>query len=43
MEVLSDLFREEGQPEYIHSDNGNEFRAKELVKWLDKLDVKTAT
>ena len=42
MEVLTSLFQEEGCPDYIRSDNGSEFKAKELVKWLDELGVKTA-
>ena len=41
MQVLTDLFQKEGRPEYIRSDNGSEFRARELVKWLDELGVKT--
>ena len=40
MEVLTDLFGKR-QPKYIRSDNGSEFRAKELVKWLEELGVKT--
>ena len=26
-------------PEYLHSDNGGQFIAKELHAWLDKMDV----
>ena len=40
MEVLANLFGKR-LPEYIRSDNGSEFRAKKLVKWLDDLGVKT--
>ena len=40
MEVLADLFSKR-LPKYIRSDNGSEFRAKELVKWLDGLGVET--
>ena len=40
-DVLLDLFFREVQPAYICSDNGSEFRAKELVEWLDDLCVKT--
>ena len=42
MEVLRDLFFREGLPAYIRSDNGSEFRAKELVAWLEELGVETA-
>ena len=42
MEVLRDLFFREGCPDHIRSDNGSEFRAKELVAWLADLGVKTA-
>jgi len=31
-----------GNPEYIRSDNGGEFIAKELRKWLPDIDVKIA-
>ena len=41
MQVLTDLFQKKGLPDYIRSDNGSEFKAKELVKWLDELSVKT--
>ena len=41
MQVLTRLFQEEGRPKYIRSDNGSEFRARELVKWLDDLGVET--
>ena len=41
MQVLTDLFQKEGLPDYIRSDNGSEFTAKELVKWLEELGVKT--
>ena len=39
---LSSLFLTKGIPDYIRSDNGSEFTANELQKWLRKLDVKTA-
>ena len=42
MEVLQDLFFREGCPTYIRSDNGSEFRAKEMVAWLEELGVETA-
>ena len=41
MAVLRDLFFREGHPAYIRSDNGIEFRAKELVAWLEDLGVET--
>jgi transposase InsO family protein len=31
-----------GIPEYIHSNNGPEFIAKDLRKWLSGISVKTA-
>ena len=42
MDVLRNLFFREGRPAYIRSNNGSEFRAKELVEWLAELGVKTA-
>ena len=42
MEVLRDLFFRESQPDYIRSDSGSGFRAKELVEWLEDLGVKAA-
>lgn len=40
-ELLSKLFVEKGRPEYIRSDNGAEFTAKALMKWIKDLRVKT--
>ena len=40
--ILSELFLQEGMPDYIRSDNGSEFTAKTLKDWLHKLKVKTA-
>ena len=40
--ILSELFLQEGIPDYIRSDNGSEFTAKTLKDWLHKLKVKTA-
>ena len=40
--ILSELFLQEGMPDYIRSDNGSEFTAKTLKDWLLKLKVKTA-
>lgn len=42
IDVLSTLFLTKGIPEYIRSDNGSEFTAEVLQKWLKELDVKTA-
>ena len=39
--VLARLFIERGRPEYIRSDNGAEFTAKELMRWLKALKVST--
>jgi putative transposase len=39
--VLAKLFIERGRPEYIRSDNGAEFTAKELMRWLKALNVST--
>lgn len=41
LEVLCDLFKTRGIPEYIRSDNGPEFIAKYLRKWLAKFKVNT--
>ena len=38
---LFELFIFRGIPEYIRSDNGPEFTAKEVRKWLARLGVKT--
>ena len=37
--VLADLFLKRGLPQFIRSDNGPEFIAKELMKWFKSLDV----
>lgn len=42
LEVLAELFLVEGTPDYIRSDNGAEFSAKEVRKWLGLVGVKTA-
>lgn len=39
--ILADLFVEHGVPEHIRSDNGPEFIAKKLVKWLEEIGVRT--
>jgi len=41
VEVLRYLFAVRGVPKLIRSDNGPEFVAMELCKWLDQADVKT--
>jgi transposase InsO family protein len=41
IEVLSDLFITRGIPKHIRSDNGSEFTAKAIRKWLADLGVKT--
>ncbi len=38
---LFELFILRGIPEHIRSDNGSEFTAKEVRKWLTRLSVKT--
>jgi putative transposase len=42
LDTLAELFVHRGTPEYILSDNGAEFTAKALRKWLKKVDVNTA-
>ncbi len=37
---LADLFCSRGIPEYIRSDNGSEFTAKSVRKWLNELGAK---
>ena len=41
IECLTDLFIENGVPEYIRSDNGSEFAAKAVREWLKSIGVKT--
>ena len=41
MERLTELFILRGVPEHIRSDNGSEFTAKAIRKWLGRLNVKT--
>ena len=41
IEGLADLFIAKGIPEYIRSDNGPEFTAKVVRKWLERLGVVT--
>jgi len=40
LERLTDLFAQRGAPDHIRSDNGTEFTAKRVRKWLDKLSVR---
>ena len=40
LEVLLDLFPERGVPVHIRSDNGSEFIAKKVRKFLSRLSVK---
>lgn len=41
LERLSDLFVRRGVPDYIRSDNGPEFTAKNVRQWLEQVEVKT--
>jgi len=41
LEVLYELFLLKGVPEHIRSDNGPEFTAKEVRRWLNRVGVKT--
>ncbi len=41
IETLADLFLVHGAPMFIRSDNGSEFIAEALRKWLSELNVKT--
>jgi putative transposase len=41
IDTLLDLFIMKGLPDYIRSDNGSEFTAQLVRKWLAKLQVKT--
>lgn len=40
IEVLTDLFVERGVPVHIRSDNGSEFIAKRVRRWLERLQVR---
>lgn len=42
IDVLSELFLERGVPEHIRSDNGPEFVAEALRKWIAAVGAKTA-
>lgn len=41
LERLSALFIRRGVPDYIRSDNGTEFLAKMVRRWLQRADVQT--
>ena len=41
LEVLADLFARYGPPEHLRSDNGPEFTAKLVRRWLARLGVQT--
>jgi len=41
IEQLFYLFIFRGAPEYIRSDNGPEFTAKAIRRWLNRLEVNT--
>ena len=41
LHCLTDLFAKHGPPEYIRSDNGPEFIAKNVRSWLGRIGVKT--
>jgi putative transposase len=41
IEVLEQVFAERGVPEYLPSDNGPEFIARAIQRWLEKRQVKT--
>ena len=41
LETLGDLFVSRGPPEYLRSDNGPEFCAQAVKRWLNRLQVKT--
>lgn len=41
LDRLAELFVYPGVPDYIRSDNGPEFTANTVRKWLDRMGVKT--
>jgi putative transposase len=41
IDQLTDLFVCRGTPEHIRSDNGSEFTARSIRRWLHRLGVKT--
>ena len=40
VEFLAELFLKRGLPYYIRSDNGPEFTAKVVQRWLEKFEMK---
>jgi putative transposase len=42
IEQLEQLFREQGAPEHLRSDNGGEFIATKLKQWLERSGTQTA-
>ena len=41
VETLTSLFRRRGEPAFIRSDNGPEFIAKAIKRWLEVSGVRT--
>jgi len=41
LECMTELFCTKGIPDHIRSDNGSEFTARQVRKWLNELGVKT--
>ena len=41
MEQWTDVFVQRGTPEYLRSDNGSEFSAAGIRRWLQRVGVKT--
>ena len=41
LDQLAELFVHRGVPEFIRSDNGSEFTAQTVRKWLEALGVRT--
>ena len=40
VEVLAELFLKRGLPCHVRSDNGSEFKAKVVRRWLEKFEIK---
>ncbi len=38
--TLDALFLQRGYPQFVRSDNGPEFSAKRLIRWMKSLEVK---